>query len=571
MRGARCPRSRRPPGRRPRCRGRWVSRRSRRVSSAATTSAPASSAASRGEASSTRPIGVPASTSTPRTRPGCRAVRSWVDHRSRSLAVVSLPVRLERAVGLSRTAAGRRRPDAASVRARLRARDHDPVIAWVGTARGHPARRLPAAVGPRQAPGVPVRRDLLRQGRLVAAALRLRRQNYVEKANEQILAGHTDGPVDRHPGDGGAPRGRQVADRAGRADLRDDAVRLADRLGDRRLADGDGDDPAGPPGHPLDAARPGRRPADVLRRACSSCSPGWPCSTSSWRSSCSARSAAWSPTATGSAPGWPPGRRGHPPGRRRPWGPLVLWRPWRLATGVFWGLAIGTKWSALFPLAAFGLLIWVWDAGARRSFGVRRAAAEVGRDRRPARPWATSCCCRWSIYLLTWTGWLLHAGVYEQHLSNTQYGPYWGSYLKHRRARVLPRAVAVAALAVALPPRRLRLPHRLPQRQHPRLPVQPVGLAGAEPAGRASTPSSTSRRASRAARRRPARPACARCCCSATRWCGGSGRCALVWSAVCWIGAPRLALRPGRGRRAASPGCRGCATTTGRSSATTRS
>ena len=35
------------------------------------------------------------------------------------------------------------------------------------------------------------------------------------------------------------------------------------------------------------------------------------------------------------------------------------------------------------------------------------------------------------IYVASWTGWLLHADVYEQHLSNTQYGPYWGSYLRH--------------------------------------------------------------------------------------------------------------------------------------------
>ena len=46
-----------------------MSRRSRRVSSAATTSAAASSAASRGGASAVSPMGVPASTSVPVTRP----------------------------------------------------------------------------------------------------------------------------------------------------------------------------------------------------------------------------------------------------------------------------------------------------------------------------------------------------------------------------------------------------------------------------------------------------------------------------------------------------------------------
>src|SRR3954469_24146203 len=47
----------------------WVSRRSRRVSSAATTSAPASSAASRGGASARSPMGVPAKTRVPVTPP----------------------------------------------------------------------------------------------------------------------------------------------------------------------------------------------------------------------------------------------------------------------------------------------------------------------------------------------------------------------------------------------------------------------------------------------------------------------------------------------------------------------
>src|SRR5699024_8410588 len=43
-----------------------------------------------------------------------------------------------------------------------------------------------------------------------------------------------------------------------------------------------------------------------------------------------------------------------------PWGPTKgLWvRPWRLLAGVCFGLAIATKWTALYPLAAFGLLVW---------------------------------------------------------------------------------------------------------------------------------------------------------------------------------------------------------------------
>ena len=111
------------------------------------------------------------------------------------------------------------------------------------------------------------------------------------------------------------------------------------------------------------------------------------------------------------------------------WGPLLLWRPWRLAAGVCWGLALGTKWSALFPLAAFGLLMWAWDSGARRSFGVRRAVWKSALiDAAPALVYVVLVPLL--VYVATWTGWLLHASAYERALSDTQYGPYWGSYLR---------------------------------------------------------------------------------------------------------------------------------------------
>jgi dolichyl-phosphate-mannose-protein mannosyltransferase len=132
-----------------------------------------------------------------------------------------------------------------------------------------------------------------------------------------------------------------------------------------------------------------------------------------------------------------------PPGSRlapTSWGPRLLWRPWRLATGVFWGLAVSTKWDALFPLAVFGLLMWFWDAGARRSFGVRRAlwkSAVV--DAAPAVLYVLVLPLL--MYVASWTGWLMHAGVYEHYLSHNQYGPYWGSYLEHDAHGFFPELV----------------------------------------------------------------------------------------------------------------------------------
>lgn len=113
----------------------------------------------------------------------------------------------------------------------------------------------------------------------------------------------------------------------------------------------------------------------------------------------------------------------------RDWGPRLWWRPWRVLAGVWFGLAVSTKWSSLFAVAAFGLLVWAWDSGARRRLGVRLAPLRSAiLDAAPAFGWLVLLPA--VIYVLSWTGWLLHAGEYERALSNTQYGPYWGSYLE---------------------------------------------------------------------------------------------------------------------------------------------
>ncbi|GEP37591.1 dolichyl-phosphate-mannose--protein mannosyltransferase [Nocardioides psychrotolerans] len=106
----------------------------------------------------------------------------------------------------------------------------------------------------------------------------------------------------------------------------------------------------------------------------------------------------------------------------RSWGPVrpLLVRPWLLLGGVCFGLAIGTKWTAAFPLAAFGILVWLWSAGARRSVGVRwpllRSAVVDGV---PA--FVQLVLVAFLVYVATWTGWLLNASVYEDALSSTQY------------------------------------------------------------------------------------------------------------------------------------------------------
>jgi dolichyl-phosphate-mannose--protein O-mannosyl transferase len=114
-------------------------------------------------------------------------------------------------------------------------------------------------------------------------------------------------------------------------------------------------------------------------------------------------------------------------GRVRGWGPRMWWRPWRLAAGVLFGLAVGSKWTALVPLAGFAVLSVLWDSGARRSLGVRWAFLKAAvLDGLPAFGYLVVVAL--VVYVASWAGWLVHADAYEQALARNSYGPYWGAY-----------------------------------------------------------------------------------------------------------------------------------------------
>jgi dolichyl-phosphate-mannose-protein mannosyltransferase len=107
------------------------------------------------------------------------------------------------------------------------------------------------------------------------------------------------------------------------------------------------------------------------------------------------------------------------------WGPVraMLFRPWLLASGVCWGLACGSKWEAAYPLAAFSLLVVVWCAGARKSFGVRWPSVKaLAADGIPA--FFHLVMVALIVYIATWSGWLMHSSQYVKYLSATQYTQY---------------------------------------------------------------------------------------------------------------------------------------------------
>ncbi len=225
--------------------------------------------------------------------------------------------------------------------------------------------------------------------------------------------------------------------------------------------------------------------------------------------------------------------RGFGPVRRRAAPPVAA-----ASAGCRFGLAVGTKWTALFPLAAFGLLAWAWSCGARRSFGVRLAGAPLGAGRRRpgVRPARRRRLRRLRRHLDRLAG--ARARVRGPPVLDPVHPlrPPGGLQGGLRAATTggprptEPDASGPGELVqslrslVELPPGRLRLPRPLPRLLRPHLPVEARPAGCCRTARSASTPTSTSSRAPRAATPPAAATACARCCCSARPPCGGAAR-----------------------------------------------
>jgi dolichyl-phosphate-mannose-protein mannosyltransferase len=94
-----------------------------------------------------------------------------------------------------------------------------------------------------------------------------------------------------------------------------------------------------------------------------------------------------------------PGRAGRPATTWRDW----PW--WRLAAGVLLGCACAVKWSGLYFVPAFALLVIFWEVGVRRSAGVRHPWRDALLDELP---WLLLAgVLMVGTYLATWSGWLL--------------------------------------------------------------------------------------------------------------------------------------------------------------------
>ncbi len=95
------------------------------------------------------------------------------------------------------------------------------------------------------------------------------------------------------------------------------------------------------------------------------------------------------------------------------YGPLLLVRPWRLLAGLMFGLALGTKWNAVYVLAAFCLLALAWDVGARRLAGAgRRSVWALIKDGLPA--FVSLVVLPGLVYVLSWANWFATSGGYDR-------------------------------------------------------------------------------------------------------------------------------------------------------------
>ncbi|CAN5741496.1 phospholipid carrier-dependent glycosyltransferase [soil metagenome] len=95
-------------------------------------------------------------------------------------------------------------------------------------------------------------------------------------------------------------------------------------------------------------------------------------------------------------------------------GPRIGPRGFRLAAGVFFGLACSVKWSGVYFLAGFAILSLLWDRAARRSAGVGRPTRGVVLRDLPGAAWAYGVVPVLT-YLVTWTGWFLGESAQGRH------------------------------------------------------------------------------------------------------------------------------------------------------------
>ena len=95
-----------------------------------------------------------------------------------------------------------------------------------------------------------------------------------------------------------------------------------------------------------------------------------------------------------------------------PAGPRLGIRRWRVAAGIFLGLAVATKWNAVWYIIGFAALGTAWDIGARRAAGLKSFVRGALRETR----WllVTFLAIPLAVYIASWSGWLATSTGYDR-------------------------------------------------------------------------------------------------------------------------------------------------------------
>jgi len=118
---------------------------------------------------------------------------------------------------------------------------------------------------------------------------------------------------------------------------------------------------------------------------------------------------------------------GMPPDRP----PSPIFRPWRVLAGIAFGAALATKWSGGPALVGGIVLIYGWERGRRKRFGLRRPVWEAIRDESFA-VFVFLVILPLAVYVATYARWFADNGVHFDAWFQVQKGMY--EYSAHLRA-----------------------------------------------------------------------------------------------------------------------------------------
>ncbi|WP_213018579.1 phospholipid carrier-dependent glycosyltransferase [Brevibacterium sp. RIT 803] len=106
-------------------------------------------------------------------------------------------------------------------------------------------------------------------------------------------------------------------------------------------------------------------------------------------------------------------------------GPRLGVRPWLIAAGISLGLAMGVKWSGLYAVAAFGILVVAWDVHSRHRAGtVHPWLGMLIRDSIPA--FIKLVPVALLTYIVTWSGWIRSDDAWDRQWA-FENGGWWSA------------------------------------------------------------------------------------------------------------------------------------------------